>query len=59
MTASEVVVPEPNEKLVPVMRPVLDTEKSVDETPLLEVEAIAKRLLSTEVEAACIPKVAN
>jgi hypothetical protein len=42
-----------------VEEPMLETANKVVETPVLEVEAIAKRLASTEVDAACTPKVAN
>ena len=56
---NDVEVPLPKEKLPPVMRPVFDTEKRVVDTPLLEVEAMAKSEVRTEVEAACTPSVAN
>ena len=54
-----VVVPLPREKLLPVMRPVLEMENSVEMSPLLEVEAMANIDLSADEEAACTARVAN
>ena len=46
-------------RLRKVVRPVLDTEKRVEVAKVEVVEAMAKRVVSTEVEAACTPSVAN
>lgn len=59
MAREPLEVPLPREKVRPVRSPVLEMEKRVEETPVLLVEAMAKRLESTEVEAACTPNVAK
>ena len=57
--ASEEVVPEPREKLLPVMRPVFEIENRVDVELFEVVDPIANKVVSTELDAAWRESCAN